>query len=450
MPPTLPGPMSLAEGLAIFRRALDPHDYDALTSSPEGLAAVTGIVAVFADLSLRLDRTATARHLIPRASDVNLQASLAVAPTAQVVFARTRLGFEMTLPVGTVVATPDGHRYRTQAPASFAAGAAGPLPAVAAQAEVGAYVTATEAGTLTELVSTANGASGDLADVLYVGTVAVLDRVAGDRFYPQFAGLYVEFTAGMNAGRVVQVEAVLTEDRIRLGASDLYAESGTAEWVVRDWADLGVTATNPAASTEGRDADLETLAREVGLQPVTGQSEESLRASIWRMIDTVTPRAIVSIANRVLGDYGPVALLETGSAPIDVDASLGSVPWPGFVVGLTPAGLDEIAAMVVSADPPEAPIAGCSALGAVGNFFALRWDGAGLGDPGAYAERSVVVGADDAPLGVPMSMAAGESPAGGWAYDDDAIRAAIATAIDRARAGGVGWRFFPRYSPIDS
>jgi hypothetical protein len=71
----------------------------------------------------------------------------------------------------------------------------------------------------------------------------------------------------------------------------------------------------------------------------------------------------------------------------------------------------------------------------------LRWDGAGLDDPGAYVRGSSGVVESDP---VPMAAAAGVSPAGGAAFGDAALRAGISATVQQIKAGGIGWRWWPR------
>jgi hypothetical protein len=114
-------------------------------------------------------------------------------------------------------------------------------------------------------------------------------------------------TTGVESG------ATVTCDAIEQGP-DLLAESGTASWVILDWAeDLGLAVTNPDYPSGGRAATLDELAAEREVYRGDGEDDETLRQRATTLADVVSPNAIVRTANRILGHYGlEVCLREVG------------------------------------------------------------------------------------------------------------------------------------------
>jgi hypothetical protein len=83
------------------------------------------------------------------------------------------------------------------------------------------------------------------------------------------------------------------------------AEAGTAAWQVLGLEDqLGVTITNPAAPDGGRNALLDEVGGQRGVDRGPGQSDADYRRLIAAHLDKVAPNAIRRAANRILAPIG--------------------------------------------------------------------------------------------------------------------------------------------------
>lgn len=435
----LPGPLDRDEALALARKRLSHADVRVLESTPEGAALLRMLADIAADQSARADRSITARHLLARESDVNPIASGAAFARVELSFVRRRLGFRLVLPAGTRVETVLGHAFALDADVVFAAANGGPLLATGT-ALVAGYGSSVLAGSIRRFARATSRAAGDEASVT-LGPSTVLETTGGDHFVSPMRGLYVEFTDGANKGRCARIVDVLGPAAVALDDAALVAEVRTASWVLREWSELGVFVSQPTDATLAPDDALDELGREVDRRRQPGESDDDLRIALLTLQDTVSIGAIIRACNRVLGPYGPVVAFETGTPASEAEPKIGLDPCPGIVAGLTPCGVAPDALDAPSAPSPASPPAGLTAAMPLYRFFVLRWQGAGLGDPGAYARDSTTGVLDDE---VPMAAAAGISPAGGFATGDAALRAAISATVQQIKAGGVGFRWYPR------
>jgi len=99
--------------------------------------------------------------------------------------------------------------------------------------------------------------------------------------------------------------------------STITAELGsTAAWRVLAWPeDWGLTVTNPDSPAGGRTAMLDELGNERGISRAPGEADDSYRARVAQLPDTVSPNAIRRAGNRILAPLGlSVCLREVGSA----------------------------------------------------------------------------------------------------------------------------------------
>lgn len=444
----LAGPVTRAQALAIARANIDRAEFDLLTSSPDGLALAYMLADIVADQSARMDRSLSARHLRARRSDVNPIAGGAVAAVAPVSSSRSRLNFPISIPAGSRVATPDGHEFALDAALDFAAGSAGPAT-TNATAVVPGYASTCLAGSIDRSVPVANGASGDLATVNAFPAYAILHREAGDRFLPTFQGLLVEFVDGTNAGALARIVSWLSADEVQIVAvtpDPLSSELTSATWAIRDWSELGVSISQPGDSSQGVDGELDGLALDVGRYRQESETDASLRAALLYLPDVVTVRAVLRACNRVVGSLGPVVMYEAGTCASEAVAAAGLYPAPGPVCDLSPCDVGPEDTFSPGALTPASTPAGLSAL-LPERFFLLKWAGPGAGDPGGHPSESTGLEVDDdgGPLGLPMSAAADVSPCDGAAFDDDGMRAAIWAVVERVRAAGVRWGFYPRF-----
>jgi hypothetical protein len=440
MMPRLPGPLTRDEALALVRRRLSSADVRALEATPEGAALLRMLADLHVDQSQRLDRSATARHLIARESDVNPIASGATRARVELRIERRRTGFRLVVPKGTRVETPGGHVFALDAPVAFVAGEAGPR-VITATALVAGSASTVLAGSVRSFSSVAGGAEGDEASVIVGPGGVSLHTSGGDHLSAAYVGLYVELADGANKGRIGRITGAFGPADISLDGDGLVAEVGTAAWVLREWGELGLVVAQPTDATAATDDSLDELAEEVDRHRQTGESDGELRTALLTLQDAVSIGAIIRACNRALGTYGPIHVYETGTPVSEAEPTIGLEACPGYVCGLSPCSLAPDRFDDPAAAPPPSPPKGFTAVMPLYRFFVLRWDGAGLDDPGAYVRGSSGVPELDE---VPMAAAAGISPAGGYATGDVALRAGISTTIDQIRAAGVGWRWYPR------
>ena len=80
----------------------------------------------------------------------------------------------------------------------------------------------------------------------------------------------------------------------------LALESGTVEWSVRDWKDLGVIVTAVRHGELGRDDDLGLLGDNRGMYRGDGETAEAFRQRVSKVPDVVSPAALTRVVNRIL------------------------------------------------------------------------------------------------------------------------------------------------------
>lgn len=434
-PSPLPGPLTRADALAILRTRFSKGDLRMVVAQPEGAAMIESMIAIHVDASARLDRSITARHLIQRDSDVSPIAAGASAAKASVMLARApgAIGRGRVIGAGVGVQTSDGHVFTLDAAVTFAAGEAGPKAAAVTAAVPGASSNA-PAFAIDRFVPSAGHAGGDRASLFQVisSTQFVLIRGAGDFFAGECAGLYVQFTGGTNSGREALILSVSGDGSscTLQGDGSLVFESGTAVWQVVDFDALGFLVTQSADATPGSDDELDAIGREMGRHRQTGEADDSLREALVTAEEVVTPEAMVSIANRILGSYGPVELYEAFAGGADADPVLNSRPWPGPIAGRTAAGIN-----------PRNAKEGLAYLVPSKSFFLLKCNVPGVMWVGGYC---VPYGTTPKKRdGRPMGAIAGRTPAGLFARGRQTMLSAIAAQIRAAKGGGTGWLFFP-------
>jgi hypothetical protein len=98
------------------------------------------------------------------------------------------------------------------------------------------------------------------------------------------------------------------------GGTALTPELATAAWAVQEWAGaFGVAVTNIALVERGEMGVLDAIGAERGISRSPGEDDESYRARVKAIADTVSPNAIRRIGNRIWAIYGgSVCLREVG------------------------------------------------------------------------------------------------------------------------------------------
>jgi hypothetical protein len=93
------------------------------------------------------------------------------------------------------------------------------------------------------------------------------------------------------------------------------AATGSVEWAIRDWSDLGVEIIQIEAPTGGRDNILRLLGEERGVYQQNGETDDSFRERAASLAEVVSPNAIRNVVNRALEPFnlkGVVVDVATG------------------------------------------------------------------------------------------------------------------------------------------
>ena len=165
-----------------------------------------------------------------------------------------------------------------------------------------------------------------------------------DRFDPSFVGRYVRLVgtlASENAATPRRIVGLFTDTNGELGidvdlplddpADLLPGVSFTVE--VEEYADLGLTVTQPAAITGGVPDALGALGSERATGRVAGETDENYRQRLGLLADIISPASHIRILERILGSAGiAYEYLETA----DIDTLMG------FTWGVHPWGYGEL------------------------------------------------------------------------------------------------------------
>lgn len=450
--PTLAGPLSSADAYAIINAIASPTDIATIRSFPDGAAWLALLVDQMVDLSARLDRTITARHLIARESDVSPPAAGSAYASANLTISASKSASATIVmsPTTCFAQTSDGRLFSLAAPLTWAPGAFG-TKTVAFNAVLPGFGSNVIAGSIKAFQAVANGSQGDSASVAVTATGGTITRGGGDYFLRSYVGLYVTFVAGANVGKIAQITGfadTIEPHSIATITCDapLVAETSTATWALLEWSDLGFAISQPTDATGGTDDELDALGRELNRLRQTNEGDAAYLERLTRLQRVVTPQALVAAANRALGVYGPALVYEwTGCQPDCGSSDIGLRPWPGPIFDLTPLDLPAGAAEgapFAGVGVRQLP-AGYSGFGNDGPFFMVRWDAQGLGHPGAFFNK-FDLGTRPRTLDAVFDY---KSPFDGRAFGDGALRAAIYDAVRTVRGFGVSWTFYPTFGP---
>lgn len=317
-----------------------------------------------------------------------------------------------------------------------------------------------------------------LGDYLVIDRTSLTSLAVGD------------IVTGAASGATTTIDAVHT-------TPDATSEVQAATWRVPGWAALGLSAANTTQPAGGRAAVLDELGEERGVRRASNESDTAYRKRLAQAPDVVTPKAILRAANRVLAPYGMSAHLYEAAQPGllgvlgdgDSHLDVGLVRLQGAVVGtfiesepLLQEQADGQLAMgrAAVAQPvpaaPGDPLPAKTFVGAVATWGTFivgvdvvgQWSGATctvavvtptllLVDRGrlllSYTDfraffllgvPSSELGEYGFPYDVGQLGAYDAGPASSGAYDGTAaltakLRRAVWQAVNRARAGGVGF-----------
>ena len=372
---------------------------------PTGFDLYSSQMAIFATIAEAAERTTESLYIRRWSGRLRAPSSGGVAATATLRLTRTGVADSVLVPTGTVFDALDGTRFATTADVTFGIGVAGPLDVAAAATRVG-WSGNLPAGFVSQVPALSFGAQNG------GGSVDAASRLLRDSgvapvLLASHVGLHVRFVGGANAGTLARLVGFVggPPNAVRLADGPaLVAETDTAAWQIVDFADLTFAVTNPTPTANGRDATLDALGAERGVNRREGEVDDpSYRERVANLPDTISPNAVLRAANRILAPFGRRARLrEVGVRP----------DFPGFFADVDAADYAPTLLRV--------PLDTIEARG----FFLVGLPRLNLGDLGAaFDDDAADDGAGD-----------GFDPLAAAAYR------AIFSAVDAARAGGVGFQ----------
>ena len=252
--------------------------------------------------------TSQAYYLRPHSDQVRPEAAGERAATGTVEFTRAApAAGKVTLPAGTTLLAieldtvgglAEVGRFALTADLTLAAGTFGPTPATVTAARVGYQ------GNVPSRAIVAFASLGTASVACTVGAGNVLtDTGIPDSFGPAMLGRYVRLVGGLNGGAVPRRVTAYTPGQVTVdGPALLFPDTSTAE--VEEWADLGITVSQPGDLTGGRSGFLDAIARDRGVSRQAGESDYDLRARLVALADTISPAAVMRAAARVLDPLG--------------------------------------------------------------------------------------------------------------------------------------------------
>jgi hypothetical protein len=384
-----------------------------------GLLPFAAQAAIFARLSEALNVTTQAYYLRDHSSKTGDFARGEARATGELVIRRTGYaggdvtvtkGTEFVSDVVTSIGVLDGERFRATSDVTMTAGSLGPVT-VPVEAVRPGWQGNVPAGSITRF-AVRGRASIPLPSV--TSATDIVDSGVPDRFTLSMIGQYARIVGGANGGpvarRIVDVIPGADVSTAKFDAAFVFPDSPSRIDVL-EFADLGLTVDQPSAMTGGRHGWLDAIGADRGVGRAPGESDDAYRLRIGSLDDTISPAAIMRILTRILDPLGiPWRLKETR----DPSGLIGTVwDWHAFDYGTISDG-------VVFAPPTR--------------FFVVCVGASSLGDFGFPF---------DAPFVPPPPMSSGNAWdvgfVDGYPVEYYAAIAALWSAIDRARAAGIGW-----------
>lgn len=249
---------------------------------------------------------------------------------------RRKHGRNHSFPPGSLVQTPDGHRYKTDELISFGPGEVNVPKQVAATAVVAGYEGEITPGAISEFVPVANGLSGLGVALEYLPSIGEpkalrfqTDATKPHLFRDFLVGMYIEITAcdsqATNIGKQIQIGSVndgssvdadaMTESEFAWSypcntattqeINGLVAPGTLAfEWRALDWFELGYTVRNVDKAEGGSTGFLDTIAESRGRPRKPGETDAQLLSRLNAAPLPPTPIALLKKAIRALAPWG--------------------------------------------------------------------------------------------------------------------------------------------------
>lgn len=235
------------------------------------------------------------------------------------------------------------------------------------------------------------------------------DNGLPDRFTLGMQGRYLRITSGPDASplprRIIGLSQGPGGVVVQVNGPPLLGGPFTCE--IEEWAELGLTVTQPDPTTGGRHGWLDAIAYDRGLFRQLGESDVDFRARIAALDDVVCPGAVVRLCDRLLTANGiPWRLIEAGD-PVVLTAYRWQLGAPGTG-----------AVQQVTID-----------FSTRRRMFAIALGPTGAGEDGTMLD--VVFGATD------KNDLDGDATLDGGPQQWLAVLAALRAQLDRIRAAGV-------------
>lgn len=212
----------------------------------------------------------------------------------------------------------DGVRFRVLSDTLIPAGSLGPVNVPVLASRVG-WSSNVPAGSVDHFAL--RGSAHIVAATIQPGNVLADTAGAGgtDRLTPAMVGQYVRLVGGVNGGTVPRRIISVTQPTVTdphayalLDGAPLAAPDTTTYVDVLEFADLGLTVTQPADAVGGRDGWLDAIGAERNAPRQRNEDDEAYRLRLVTLDDVVSPGAMERIAARVLSPLGiPWRIIET-------------------------------------------------------------------------------------------------------------------------------------------
>lgn len=224
-------------------------------------------------------------------------------------------GVELVADVRTIDGTVlDGIRLRVTTDTTLPAGALGPFLVPIEAVRVG-YQGNLRPGTITRFA--ARGRASIVGPTIGAGN-AVSDTGVPDRWTLAMVGQYVRILGGPNGGTIPRrILSVTPSEPISVAVLDGPALiPGPATSIeVEEFAELGLTVSQPLPLTGGRHGWLDAIGRDRGTGRTTGEDDETYRSRLVFLADTISPAAIIRICHRILDPFGIAFVFEEPPFP---------------------------------------------------------------------------------------------------------------------------------------
>lgn len=342
-----------ADLLALWRSLYDPSYTAAIESeaSGQGLDVYAVQAKIFSRASVAGQETFGRLFIRPHSTQVSPPASgAAYAVTDLVLFRSAPAHNAFTLIAGTelvaTLRTPtgvtiDGAHFRVLHNTTIPAGSL--TVQLTVQAVRVGESSNVVAGSIAKFAS--RGTATITSATIEAGNV-LRDRAGafgGDRLTPAMIGQYVLLVGGVNGGtsprRVLSVTQPTAADPTASAVLDgpaLTAPDTLTRADVVEFADLGLSVSQPSDAVGGLDAWLDALGAERLIFRQAGETDAAYRVRIESLPDVVSPGAILRAASRVLSPLGIGWKLVETRDPV---SGLGVVwDWSAFDAGDLGAG----------------------------------------------------------------------------------------------------------------